>query len=357
MRTLRAAFALIALMMAALPAAAQVRTGETLRIGTRVAPPFAMKAEDGRWEGISIDLLNQLAAADGFEFDLVETNLEGMISDVADGRLDASIAAMTVTLAREKVVDFSNPFYHSGLGAAVAAKPGSSFYAILEALTSPDFLSTIGLLLGLLLVVGFFAWLAERRANPRDFEPEPARGLFSGFWWAAVTMTTVGYGDKVPKSFVGRLLGVFWMFYALILSAIIVAQLSAAVTEHRISHRIADVDQLARMSVGYVRDAASLGDLRAIGVRPTPYADVEAGFQALLDGGIEAFVHDQPILIWMAARTPGIEMTPIRFAPQNYAIVLPDDSPHREELNQAILSILSSRQWAGVLRSYLGTDG
>ena len=50
-------------------------------------------------------------------------------------------------------------------------------------------------------------------------------------------------------------------------------------------------------------------------------------------------------------------MTPIRFAPQNYAIVLPDDSPYREDLNQAILTILSSQQWTGVLRSYLGSDG
>lgn len=357
MRPLRAALALIAFLLAAIPAAAQDRTDATLRIGTRVAPPFAMKAEDGHWEGISIDLLNQLAAADGFKFDLVETSLEGMISDVAEGRLDASMAAMTVTLAREKTVDFTNPYYHSGLGAAVAAKPGSSFYAILEALTSRDFLGTIGLLLGLLLVVGFFAWLAERRANPRDFEPEPVRGLFSGFWWAAVTMTTVGYGDKVPTTFLGRLLGVFWMFYALILSAIIIAQLSAAVTDHRISHRIVNEDQLARMSVGYVRDAASLDDLRAIGVRPTPYADVGAGFAALQDGEIDAFVHDRPILIWTAAKTPGIEMTAIQFAPQNYAIVLPDDSTHRESLNQAILSILNSREWAGVVRSYLGSDG
>ena len=240
---LRVTFALIALLTAAVPLAAQDGSGEALKVGTRVAPPFAMKAEDGRWEGISIDLLNQLAAADGFTFDLVETNLEGMISDVADGRLDASIAAMTVTLAREKIVDFSNPFYHSGLGAAVTAKPGSSFYAIIEALTSRDFLGTIGLLLGLLLVVGFFAWLAERRANPRDFESEPVRGLFSGFWWAAVTMTTVGYGDKAPVSFSDGCSAWSGCSTRSSCPRSFVAQLSAAVTDHRISQRIVNVDQ------------------------------------------------------------------------------------------------------------------
>ena len=32
-----------------------------LVIGTKVAPPFAMKAEDGTWRGISIDLWLRIA--------------------------------------------------------------------------------------------------------------------------------------------------------------------------------------------------------------------------------------------------------------------------------------------------------
>lgn len=32
-----------------------------------------------------------------------------------EGRLDASIAATTITSEREAVIDFSHPFYHTGL--------------------------------------------------------------------------------------------------------------------------------------------------------------------------------------------------------------------------------------------------
>ena len=134
-----------------------------------------------------------------------------MISGVADGRFDAAIAAMTITADRETVVDFSHPFFQSSLGVAVATGGGTGPGAVGRALLSRDFLSLVGVLAGLLFVVGTVAWAIETRRNPAMFERHPARGIFSGFWWAAVTMTTVGYGDKAPVTVAGRLIGVVWM--------------------------------------------------------------------------------------------------------------------------------------------------
>ena len=346
---------LFAALLAAMPVMAQTAPEEPLLIGTRESPPFAMRSDNGAWSGISIEFLDLLADEMGVRVDLVETSLDGLITDVAEGRLDASIAAITVTFEREKVVDFSYPYFLSGLGVAVASQPGSGLGAIAEAVTSRDFLATIGVLVGLLAFVGSLQWLLERRANPKQFEPQPARGLFSGFWWAAVTMTTVGYGDKSPVTVPGRILGLLWMFAALLLMALIVAQLTAAVTEHKIGDAFTDATDLTDIPVGHLEGAASLADLRASGVRPLPYADVAEGLDALRSGRIQAFVHDRPILVWAVAETDGVRMTPIRFAPQNYAIALAEDSPHREALNLAILGILDSPAWSGILRRHLGT--
>src|ERR1043165_2108770 len=53
-----------------------------------------------------------------------------------------------------------------------------------------------------LLTAASIAYLLEREANPAVFGSIPA-----ALWWAIVTLTTTGYGDVVPSTVAGRILG------------------------------------------------------------------------------------------------------------------------------------------------------
>jgi len=352
--------ALAVMLVTALPGLAQTGAmpaafpDRPLLIGTRVAPPFAMKNANGDWEGISIDLLAALARDAGFAYALQETNLQAMVANVELGQLDGSIAAMTVTTAREERIDFTHPFYRSSLGVAVSAEREPGLMAIFDALISTEFLKVIGFIAVLMAIVGGLVWLFERSRNAQQFEKEARRGLLSGLWWAAVTMTTVGYGDKAPITAPGRSVAVIWMFAGLILTATFTAQLTASLTANAIRSPVTSISDLPRLRVGNVEDAASTDILRDMGVRALPYPDVPTGLAALATGEIDAFVHDTPILIWEAGAVSGVTMAPVSFAPQDYAMILPQDSPMREAVNRALLDIMSSDEWTMILRRYLG---
>jgi ABC-type amino acid transport substrate-binding protein len=252
------------------------------------------------------------------------------------------------------VIDFSYAFFRSSLGVVVAEKRQAGLAAIWDALTSRAFLSVVGVLAGVLFLVGALVWLFERKHNSAQFERDPKRGLFSGFWWAAVTMTTTGYGDKAPTTVGGRILAILWMFTALIVTAGFTAQLAASLTTDSIQHQITSPTDLAVMRVGNVANAASGAALQSHGVRPRAYASVSAGLKAVADGEIDAFVHDEPILVWEIGQARGVALAPLRFAPQDYAIVLPPNTPWREAVNRALLEVLASDRWTAIQRRYLG---
>jgi ion channel len=60
---------------------------------------------------------------------------------------------------------------------------------------------------------------------------------FDGVWWATVTLTTVGYGDYSPESFLGRWLAAFVMAGGIGSVAILTGILADEIREARISDR------------------------------------------------------------------------------------------------------------------------
>ena len=63
---------------------------------------------------------------------------------------------------------------------------------------------------------------------------EPDADWFDGVWWATVTLTTVGYGDYSPESFLGRWLGALVMAGGIGSVAILTGLLADEIREARI---------------------------------------------------------------------------------------------------------------------------
>ncbi|QBO36386.1 transporter substrate-binding domain-containing protein [Periweissella cryptocerci] len=80
--------------------------------------PFSSKNEIGQWVGISPDLMKEIAALEGFECRFVEKNFKEASDQVLSGEIDATMP-VSIIPERQAGFDFSEPFFKSGIVAAI----------------------------------------------------------------------------------------------------------------------------------------------------------------------------------------------------------------------------------------------
>ncbi len=345
---------LVATSFVAFSASAQDR--RTLEVGTKEAPPFALKGEDGSWEGVSIDLWRQIADELKLDYVFRELTVDELVSGVEGGSLDVAVAALTTTSEREARVDFTHPFHISGLGIAVAAPPGSSWLSSMKRVFSRQFLQIVIVLFVLLLAVGTLLWSLERRGNPDQFGGGALSGLGAGLWWSAVTMTTVGYGDKTPRSTWGRAVALLWMFASIAMVAGFIAAITSALTVDRLVPALDGPEDLPSVRVVTVAGTTSEDYLRRQRINYRAYSSPEQALQVLVASETDAVVYDAPILrYFVAAQFAGRAIVlPAMLDRQDYGIALPSGSVLREPMNRLILRVVEDPGWQDVLFRYMG---
>jgi len=83
-----------------------------------------------------------------------------------------------------------------------------------------------GIIAGYTTLVTFAGGLVAWLTNRKDFHT-----LGDALWWALQTVTTVGYGDVVPSSGSGRVIGAFVMISGIAFLTVITAAVTAALIE------------------------------------------------------------------------------------------------------------------------------
>ncbi|MGM0932381.1 MAG: transporter substrate-binding domain-containing protein [Bacteroidota bacterium] len=327
-------------------------TSEKLQIGITETPPFVVK-DNGEYSGLSIsswELVNEELGAD-YEFKAYPS-LIGLMDAVEKGEVDFSINPVTVTDLRMQRMDFSQPYFISFTG--VAKKSETMIWTYLANLFSWNFIKGILILLGVILLFGFLVWIFEHKKNKEEFGPG-ARGILQGFWWSAVTMTTVGYGDKAPRTFGGRFIGLIWMFMAIVMISGLTAGIASSLTVQSISDEITSVEDLKRFDVVTVTGSSALELLDQYAVKTEEVADERQGIQDILDGKSSLFVYDQPILKYeIDRRDLGDELEVLQQTLKRdyYGYSFPKGSPLLKKIDPILVGTLKTLEWNNVLEEY-----
>lgn len=329
---------------------------EKIIVGTKPAEPFVIKTSDGEWTGISLDLWQEMAKELQIDYEVREYNLQNLQKALIQREIDVAVSPLTITAERENKFDFTQPFYTTGLSIAVPAK-SSGMFSLIEQVFSREFLEVILALACVLLVIGLLLWLFERKKNVDEFGGSFWQGIGSSFWWAAVTMTTVGYGDKTPRTLGGRIVGLVWMFAGIIIISGFTAAIASALTINQLDTDIKGLQDLHGNRVGTVKASSTGMFLSDNKINYIEHATINDGFDALVDGRIDAFVYDAPILKYQIKQrglSGKFKVLPKNLNPIFYGFALPSNSKLREPLNRKLLKVTSSDNWEKVLFNYLG---
>jgi len=332
------------------------REQERLTVAITERPPFVIKNADGTWSGFSTDLWRSIAEKLELKYEFLELDRNAMLEALAQQDVDIGVAALTPTSEQEDVFDFTHDYFHSGLGIAVVSEAvPSSWMRVFRVLLSRDFLKIVGGLIVILLVLGALVWMFERRKNPEQFGGKALHGICDGFWWSAVTMTTVGYGDKSPQTAGGRIVALFCMFTSLIVLAFFTASITSMLTVAELGPSIRGPEDLPGKRVGSIGDSNGDAYLRDRRISRRTFNNPTDMLRALQNGEVDAVIGLAPILRYISSTQfdGAITMLPRRLQKESYALALPQGSVLREQINRQLLREINSPEWRDILSHYM----
>lgn len=328
------------------------KNNDTLLIGVKNSPPFVI-FEGNRYDGVSVDLWEEIAREMGFNYKYVEYNLGDLLQAIENETVDLSINPLTVTADRMQRFDFTQPFYVTNLGIATKYEQDSNILSFISKLFSLDFLKAVLLLFIIILIFGLVLWLVERKRNKEQFG-RGAKGLGDGIWWSAVTMTTVGYGDKAPMTGWGRVIGIIWMFTAIIVISSFTAGIASALTVNQLESNIKGLDDLRTARVGTIGGSASAGFLKNFGIVYSEYDDLNKGLRSVENGNLQAFVYDEAILRYLIETEDYREkiiIVPSSYSKEYFSFASKSSSL-LEKIDPVLISKIESPLWKDILERY-----
>ncbi|MFN6484426.1 MULTISPECIES: transporter substrate-binding domain-containing protein [unclassified Nostoc] len=333
---------ILALLLIASPGVTQKpEPQQPLLVATRVIPPFVL-SNKGELSGFSIDLWRKIANQIGVKSKFIEySTVPQVLSAIKESKANLGISAISITAEREQNFDFSLPIFAGGLQIMVrnAESNSSAFPNILQLFFSASLLQVIGVALVLIVLAAHIIWLSERHHKdgmiPKSYFP----GIFKACWWAAATLAT--QADEMPKGVLGRLVGIIWMFIGVLFVAYFTASATTSLTVQQLQGDIRGIDDLPGKVVATTAGSTAAAYLREHKISVLEVTKIEQAYNALQTKKADAVVFDAPVLLFYAANEGKgkVQIVGSILREESYGIILPNNSPYRKPINQALLSL------------------
>jgi polar amino acid transport system substrate-binding protein len=330
-----------------------------LRVGMAGISPFIIQQNNGQFDGIAYEiwqLINSKAhwKSSYFYYESVSAALDSL----QKGKLDLVIGPLSITSERARRVQFSQPYYQSSLSIMSRIEKRGMLDRIAP-FFSKRLLIAILVFLFILAIVGTLIWLAERKASPEQFPPEPAPGIANGMWLAIVTMSTTGYGDRAPVTFWGRVIAGSWMVISIIFATTMVAGIASTLTLTGMeSSAITNISQVAGKKVATIQNSPAGSFVKKYNAKQISVDNLATAFQKLTDKEVVAIVYDRPQLLYFLKQHSGdnVQVGKEEYFKQGYGFAFPKKSILASRTNVILLNLMEQNQIISITNEWLGDE-
>jgi len=325
-----------------------------LTVNVEITPPCVM-TEGTNYTGFDIELWEEIARELELAFVYNETDLGGIFANLVDGHADVAFSCITVTDEREKIVDFSHHYLDSGLRIMVLNKTKFSIAESVKSIYSPIVFKSLAYIGLFIVICGHVFWWVERGHKYISTNYFP--GIFLSFWYVLVTMTTVGYGDIVPRSWIGRMMAFLVMIIGIGIFGWTIAQLSSAITLQTLHSDITSHWDLRDKWVATVEGTTSVAALEKLGAVVVPARTIDQAYEKLLKNEVKAVVFDSPTILYYARNKGAGKVSVVGplFDIQYYGFLFPQGSELRESVNRALLKLRNKGTYEKLHNKWFGT--
>ena len=334
---------------------------DTMKVGYSEFPPMLFE-ENGEFRGFDYDFLQSISEDLGFAtVQFVELPRNEKFQALADGQVDFLMSGISITAEREELFNSSKGYLDSGLLFATIGEKPSIFKTNLKI-----FLTIISFLV-LLFVCALVVWYAEQGTGTKNGDEDPGRhiddrfyqGMFDSIWYCWISLTTIGYGDIVVKTKVGRVAIIIITAIGLGFAANLIGEISSLkMTVHGIKPVFDDISELDGKRVGIVSGTTSSAIKEIVYADYVEYSNIDELGYRLKNGEVDAIIYDVPAIKYIVNQYEDtiVELGPVMFE-QSYGIYFrEDDIELKEQFDQSILRLKERGVIQGLKAKWFGTS-
>lgn len=325
------------------------------KVGVLHVPPYVI-LEGKTVSGLAVSLWKDVADSLGIRYEFVKyEDLGLLINDMSAGKIDFCLTPRTIHRPDINGIRMTVPFATSKVSAVILNETRMPVLTVLGNLFNRNTTRVYCFALIFILLFAILIWLVERKKNPAHFHPSP-RGIFDGIWWAIVTMATVGYGDTVPKTRLGRFLTLVWILFAIALLFLITSEISSELTIAKLEKRSLEVKELRTMKTVTIGNTGYAEELVLNGIPYVRANNMTRAFAEVISGKSEAFVFDKAILQYVLDHLETenrLTLIPTELNDQYLCLSAGAGLEDKlDDINQSILEITETYRWKEELVFY-----